>query len=100
VLALCFYELFFQRQNVFLTASLIADIIHQLFHDMYSQTADSAFLNGTGHVGRFKLDRIEGDSVILDAQAKASIFRCNRDLDSVFATVIKAIGDDIGEQFV
>jgi hypothetical protein len=67
---------------------------------MDTQAPDSAFFNGAFQIRRFHLRGVKRQAVIFNIKEQFIILEGDRNPDGMFIFVVKAVGNDVGEQFI
>ena len=93
-------NVFGQSDDVLSPAPFVYDVIHNLFHQMQPEPADLAVFDLIFQLRCLFCCRIEGDTVVFDANADLAVSMGKRDGNIVKVVVCESVLDDIGKQFI
>ena len=84
--------LFLHGKDIFVLIPIISEVIHEVFDQMDSETAQCAIFNVILQGWLLGFKRIERLAVILYADIQDAMCGCNRDFYEMIGVVVKAVG--------
>ena len=92
--------MFDQGGDILRAETLVRHLVHHLFYEVQSQSANLPVIQREIRLGRDATKRIEWTPVVSNTHNESIPFQRNGHVDDVLLFVIKCVGDDVVEQFV